>query len=164
MLDKNLFTGVVLIKAFDCIINDLFIAKRHSCGLTFTAQKIKFSIKDFFNKCDQIRRKLRIWSHLRKKSLMKNFIFCAVIRTYRQSNSCNWLFLLLSLQLCCFHTRGQYLDRALKITFISIFFWLKLIKGATRDNALSSAFDLSHISLMCFSKLSSESIGSPNNF
>ena len=56
MLDKNLFTGVVLIKAFDCIINDLFIAKRHSCGLTFTAQKIKFSIKDFFNKCDQIRR------------------------------------------------------------------------------------------------------------
>ena len=31
--------------------------------------KNKFSIKDFFNKCDQIR------SHLLKKSLMKNFIF-----------------------------------------------------------------------------------------
>ena len=43
-----------------------------------TAQKIKFSIKDYFSKCDQIRRKLRIWSHLLKKSLMKNFIFCAV--------------------------------------------------------------------------------------
>ena len=28
-----------------------------------TAQKMKFSIKDFFSKCDQIRRKLRIWSH-----------------------------------------------------------------------------------------------------
>ena len=27
---------------------------------------------------DQIRRKLRIWSHLQKKSLMENFIFCAV--------------------------------------------------------------------------------------
>ena len=27
-----------------------------------TAQKMKFSIKDFFSKCDQIRRKLRIWS------------------------------------------------------------------------------------------------------
>ena len=40
--------------------------------------KMKFSIKDFFSKCDQIRRKLRIWSHLRKKSLMENFIFCAV--------------------------------------------------------------------------------------
>ena len=33
-----------------------------------TAQKMKFSIMDFFSKCDQIRRKLRIWSHLQKKS------------------------------------------------------------------------------------------------
>ena len=39
-----------------------------------TAQKMKFSIKDFFRKCDQIHRKLRIWSHLLKKSLMENFI------------------------------------------------------------------------------------------
>ena len=43
-----------------------------------TAQKMKFSIKDFFRKCDQIRRKLRNWSHLLKKSLMKNSIFCPV--------------------------------------------------------------------------------------
>ena len=40
---------------------------------------MKFSIKDIFSKCDQIRWKLRIWSHLLKKSLMENFIFCAVI-------------------------------------------------------------------------------------
>ena len=40
-----------------------------------TAQKVKFSIKDFFSKCDQICRKLRIWSHLLKKSLMGNFLF-----------------------------------------------------------------------------------------
>ena len=45
---------------------------------TNTAQKMKFSIKDFFSKCDQIRRKLRIWSHLLKKSLMENFTLCAV--------------------------------------------------------------------------------------
>ena len=38
---------------------------------------MKFSIKDFFSKCDQFRRKLRIWSHFVKKSLMENFIFCA---------------------------------------------------------------------------------------
>ena len=44
----------------------------------FTVQKMKFSIKDFFSKCDQIRRKLWIWSHLLKKSLMEKFIFCAV--------------------------------------------------------------------------------------
>ena len=45
-----------------------------------TVQKIIFFIKDLFSKCDQIRKKLRIWSHLLKKSLMKNFIFCAVSR------------------------------------------------------------------------------------
>ena len=39
---------------------------------------MKFSIKDFFSKCDQIRSFLRIWSHLLKKSLMENFIFCVV--------------------------------------------------------------------------------------
>ena len=39
---------------------------------------MKFFIKDFFSKCEQIRRKLRIWSHLLKKSLMESFIFCAV--------------------------------------------------------------------------------------
>ena len=40
-------------------------------GVNITVQKMKFSIKDFFSKCDQIRRKL-------KKSLMENFIFCVV--------------------------------------------------------------------------------------
>ena len=43
-----------------------------------TAQKMKFSIRDFLSKCDQIRSFLRIWSHLLKKSLMENFIFCAM--------------------------------------------------------------------------------------
>ena len=43
-----------------------------------TAQKMKFSIKDFFSKCDQIRSFLQISSHLLKKSLMENFSFCAV--------------------------------------------------------------------------------------
>ena len=39
---------------------------------------MKLSIKDFFGKCHQIRSFLRILSHLLKKSLMENFIFCAV--------------------------------------------------------------------------------------
>ena len=39
---------------------------------------MKFLIKDFFSKCDQIRRKLWIWSHLLKKSLMEKFIFYVV--------------------------------------------------------------------------------------
>ena len=50
-----------------------------------TAQEMKFSITDFFSKCDQICRKLRIWSHLLKKSLMENFIFCAVLQVFLSS-------------------------------------------------------------------------------
>ena len=42
------------------------------------AQKMKFSIKGFFCKCDQIHSFRQIWSHLLKKSLMENSIFCAV--------------------------------------------------------------------------------------
>ena len=35
-------------------------------------------MKDFFSKTDQIRRNLRIWSHLLKNSVMENFISRAV--------------------------------------------------------------------------------------
>ena len=42
---------------------------------TCTAQKMKFSIKNFFSKCDQT----RCFPHLMKKSLMENFIFSAVM-------------------------------------------------------------------------------------
>ena len=40
---------------------------------------MNFSIKDSFSKFDQIRRKLRIWPHLLKKSLIENSIFRAVL-------------------------------------------------------------------------------------
>ena len=53
---------------------------------THTAQKMKFSIKDFFSKCDQICSKLRIWSHLLEKSLTKNFIFRAVTAEHLRGN------------------------------------------------------------------------------
>ena len=36
---------------------------------------MKFSIKYFFRKCDQIRNFLQIWSYLLKKFSMENFIF-----------------------------------------------------------------------------------------
>ena len=60
------------------------VAETDTCKLfgDCTAQKMTFSIKDLFSKCDQIRRKLRIWSHLLKKSLMKNFIFCVVLEDH----------------------------------------------------------------------------------
>ena len=53
-------------------------------------KKMTFSIKDFFSKCDQTRRKLRIWSRFLKKSLMlwKRRIFsffCTVlVKTFFQ--------------------------------------------------------------------------------
>ena len=43
--------------------------------ITDTVQKMVFSNKNFFSKCDQIRRKLQIVSHLLKKSWMENLIF-----------------------------------------------------------------------------------------
>ena len=60
-----------------------------------TVQKIKFSIKDFFSKCDQTRSFLRVWSHLLKKSLMENFIFCAVLPLETRSGY-TWTHLLVS--------------------------------------------------------------------
>ena len=44
----------------------------------YHCKKMKFFIKDFISKCDQIRSFLRNYSHLLKKSPMKIFIFCAV--------------------------------------------------------------------------------------
>ena len=55
-------------------------------ALIITAQKMKFSIKDLLSKCDQIRSFQHIWSHLLKKSLMENFIFCVVnVLQYKSS-------------------------------------------------------------------------------
>ena len=51
-----------------------------------TAQKRKVSFKGLFSKCDQIHRKLRIWSHLLKKYLMENLIFCVVVFDYFYQN------------------------------------------------------------------------------
>ena len=47
---------------------------------------MKFSIKNFSSKCDRIRRELPIWSHLLEKSLMENFILCAVLTPERSSS------------------------------------------------------------------------------
>ena len=49
-----------------------------------------FFINDFFSKWDQIRRTLRIWSHLLKKSLIENFIFRAVQLTWFIDHVITW--------------------------------------------------------------------------
>ena len=55
-------------------------SKDYFCKVSGTAQKMKFVTKDFFSKCDQIHRLLRIWSNLLKKSYLENFSFGAVMR------------------------------------------------------------------------------------
>ena len=73
MSKKNFISVILLV----CILL-AFIGNACSFIHPVTAQKMKFSIKDFFSKRDQICSFLRIWSHLLKISLMENFIFCVV--------------------------------------------------------------------------------------
>ena len=56
------------------------------CEKFYTAQKMKFSIKNFSEICDQTSKKLRLWSQLLKKLLIENFIFCAVLRVKKPLN------------------------------------------------------------------------------
>ena len=61
-------------------ISSDFWAWKYSVSSALTLlKKMKFSIKDFFSKCDQIRSILWICWHLLKKPLMENFIFCEVL-------------------------------------------------------------------------------------
>ena len=63
---------------------------------------MKFSIKNCFSKCDEI-------SHLLKKSLMENFIFCAVII----SDLLAFLVMMLFSSFCCFSVSEQDTSRKL---------------------------------------------------
>ena len=62
-----------------------FLQEFQVVGL-YIFKKLKFSIKNFFSKCDQMRRELRIWSYLLKKSLMQN-IFYAVVTVIKWTTS-----------------------------------------------------------------------------
>ena len=83
--EKNAFTAARLISCrhyFFCVCLRGLKSLQKYCYEAIMCSAViplhKFSIKDFSSKDYQIRRKLRIWSHLLKKSLMENFIFCAV--------------------------------------------------------------------------------------
>ena len=58
------------------------------CFDSYTAQKVKFSIEEFFSKCDQIHRNLRIWSHLLRKSLTEHLSFCTVLNLVNKEEYC----------------------------------------------------------------------------
>ena len=54
-------------------------------------KKLKSFIKGFFSKWKQIRRKLQICSHLAKKTLAENFIFCAKFLVFILHSRLCWL-------------------------------------------------------------------------
>ena len=76
-------------------------------------KKMKFFIKYFFSKCDQIHKKLRIRSHLLKKLWMKNFIFvqwnqAGIGTLFAQWNSEHCYVILI--RLCCEFTVKSWLS------------------------------------------------------
>ena len=107
-----------------------------------TAPKMKFSIKDFFSKCDQISTFLRIWSHLPQKSLMENSIFVecisyetsmmeCLIGSWRRSYNCSKLVKLVSCVLKTLHKiwilfffRFQILPQLIYKSSFFDYFWV----------------------------------------
>ena len=79
------------------------LGQRNILHLAFILRIIEFSIKDFFSKYDQIRRKMRIWPHLlKKKPYWKTSFFV------------QW-FILWRMKL--FHADFKYMSCEIKYTF-----------------------------------------------
>ena len=85
----------------------------------FHCTKMKFSIKHFFSRCDQIRTFLRIWSHLLTKSVTENFIFYAAYSPF-------WETISLLLTQSYFQTFYWQLLYAFVKCMFFLFFFLKL--------------------------------------
>ena len=88
--------------------------KYPSCKHTSLHKKWSFPLRISFSKCDQIRSNLRIWSHLLKKSIMENFIFCAVRHKYLKVICEEFIFrkdvfyLWFNLSITCRSVRGSF--------------------------------------------------------
>ena len=80
----NFLDGNVFFNNFSRVL----VIPKIKIHISNTAQNRKFSTRDFFSKCDQIRSFLRIWSHLLKKSLMEDFNFCAVWEINEVTSKC----------------------------------------------------------------------------
>ena len=80
-LFKDLFVSYSGSISADAVSLDMLISDDSQyAAVARTSQKMEFSIKNFFS--NQIRSFQQIWSHLLKKSLMENLIFCAVFNVF----------------------------------------------------------------------------------
>ena len=88
---------------------------------------MKFSVKDFFSKC--FFSFLRIWSHLLKKSLMENFISCAVILGFQLAQFSSLLLcvkMMLNFEFCCYFylVLVELFRQGIWIFHMLVFLWL----------------------------------------
>ena len=123
-MNKVCFTAVVLnLNKFLTIDFNMQIFK-----------KMKFSIEDSFNKCDQIHSFLWIWSHLLTKSSMENLSFVQ----WKMSSTCAWQILCLdysnlqerrNISKLCMIARGHLLYIVLEVNVCnSIFYERKMFR------------------------------------
>ena len=77
MIDGYLSFNSETVQLQTIITGQLYSKEIFESLVIHCTQKMKFSIKYFFSKCDQIRSFLRIWSHLPKKSLIETSFLCS---------------------------------------------------------------------------------------
>ena len=78
--DYEVYFQLSIFQLLPCCPNKSITSLTLSSWALLHPQKMKLFIKDFFSKCDQIRRLLKIWSHLLKISLIH--FFCAVLHAW----------------------------------------------------------------------------------
>ena len=121
----------VLLLYFSWLID---FAKKSNQKFHYT--KMKFSIKHFLSKCDQMRTFLRIWSHLLTKSVMENFIFCAAYSPFWETIS----LLLTQSYFQTFYWKLLYAFVKCMFCFFSLKLKFKLFKRAGKIAIGDSAF------------------------
>ena len=97
-------------------LNSLNVHDRYLHFIVFHCTKNEV----FFSKWDQIRKNLRIWSLLLKKSLMENFIFCAVFDFLKFNNNQTEYFAFYSWVFCLVDDNGvatRSCNRKLRLPF-----------------------------------------------
>ena len=76
---------MILISIESLFVQTIFSGYKKKNSFINTEQNVKFSIKDFFSKYNQIHRKQWIWSHLLKKSGKTeklHFLYCVNLERY----------------------------------------------------------------------------------
>ena len=94
---------------------------------------MKFFIRDFFSKCDQICSFLRIWSHLLKKSLMETSFFVQCKQLSMAQRYCNEA----NTNTSIFETNTSTIIRTYNETIVFIelpTYWLVKYKNLQRSN------------------------------